>query len=136
MAAASNLLDALIQGGVPVPSGCRAGSCHACLVRCLEGEPHDLQPDLLRPEQRHAGWRLACQCRVEGDLSLEVFDPHRDGLAARVESLEWLGSSVLPASDAPLVLGKSRRVTVAPTDTPMMATSDAVIDALAGIFRT
>jgi len=95
VAAASNLLDALIQGGVPVPSGCRAGSCHACLVRCLEGEPHDQQPDLLRPEQRHAGWRLACQCRVEGDLSLEVFDPHRDGLAARVESLEWLGSSVL-----------------------------------------
>src|SRR3989344_6538028 len=79
VAAASNLLDALIQGGVPVPSGCRAGSCHACLVRCLEGEPHDLQPDLLRPEQRHAGWRLACQCRVEGDLSLEVFDPLRDG---------------------------------------------------------
>ncbi|MDI9738557.1 2Fe-2S iron-sulfur cluster-binding protein, partial [Stutzerimonas stutzeri] len=39
VAAASNLLDALIQGGVPVPSGCRAGSCHACLVRCLEGEP-------------------------------------------------------------------------------------------------
>jgi NAD(P)H-flavin reductase/ferredoxin len=91
----SNLLDALTLAGVTVPSSCRAGSCHACLVRCVAGEPRDLQPELLRPEQREAGWRLACQCRVDGDLSVEVFDPRRDGLATRVQSLERLGADVL-----------------------------------------
>ncbi|OCX95494.1 MAG: hypothetical protein BFD77_07405 [Pseudomonas sp. CO183] len=89
------LLDALIDAGVPVPYSCRAGSCHACLVRCVDGEPNDLQPDLLSPEQRAAGWRLACQCRIVGDLGVQVFDPCRDGQAARVESVQWLSSNVL-----------------------------------------
>lgn len=46
----SNLLDALNQAGVAVPYSCRAGSCHACLVRCL-GEVEDAQPDALSPAQ-------------------------------------------------------------------------------------
>jgi ferredoxin-NADP reductase/ferredoxin len=95
VSAGTNLLDALISAGLSVPHSCRAGSCHACLVRCVDGEPDDLQPDLLRPEQHAAGWRLACQCRVEGDLGVQVFDPRRDGQAARVESLLWLTSNVL-----------------------------------------
>ncbi len=95
VAPATNLLDALVEAGLPVPSSCRAGSCHACLVRCTAGEPLDAQPDLLRAEQREQGWRLACQCRIVGDLSVEVFDPQRDGQAARVEHLQWLSRSVL-----------------------------------------
>ncbi|MBF2948861.1 2Fe-2S iron-sulfur cluster binding domain-containing protein, partial [Pseudomonas aeruginosa] len=35
VAAGSNLLDALLAGGIAVPHSCRAGSCHACLVHCL-----------------------------------------------------------------------------------------------------
>jgi len=86
VAPATNLLDALIAAGLPVPYSCRAGSCHACLVRCVDGAPRDLQPDLLRPEQHTAGWRLACQCRVEEDFGVEVFDPRRDGLPAQVQA--------------------------------------------------
>ncbi|MQT57977.1 2Fe-2S iron-sulfur cluster binding domain-containing protein, partial [Pseudomonas sp. FSL R10-0399] len=59
-----NLLDALNQAGVSVPYSCRAGSCHACLVRCVQGEPHDLKPEALSRAQREQGWRLACQCQV------------------------------------------------------------------------
>ena len=47
VAPASNLLDALLAAGIAVPNSCRAGSCHACLVRCLQGEPEDAQPDAL-----------------------------------------------------------------------------------------
>ncbi|EPN45970.1 hypothetical protein A244_24659, partial [Pseudomonas syringae pv. actinidiae ICMP 18807] len=36
MPSAGNLLDALNHAGVPVPYSCRAGSCHACLVRCVK----------------------------------------------------------------------------------------------------
>ena len=95
VASGSLLLDVLNDAGLQVPFSCRAGSCHACLVRCVSGEPQDLQPGALSAAQRGQGWRLACQCRVDGDLSVELFDPRRDGLAARVDSLAWLDGSVL-----------------------------------------
>ncbi len=91
----SNLLDALNEAGVTVPYSCRAGSCHACLVRCIRGEPLDARPDALDAEKRDKGWRLACQCRVVDDLAVEIFDPVRDGLPARVSSGDWLSPSVL-----------------------------------------
>ena len=68
VAEGSNLLDALNEAGVGVPYSCRAGSCHACLVRCLAGVPGDARPDALSEGKRLEGWRLACQCRVESDL--------------------------------------------------------------------
>lgn len=95
VAAASNLLDALNHAGVAVPYSCRAGSCHACLVRCVAGEPLDAQPDALDAGKRQQGWRLACQCRVVEDLTVEIFDPLRDGLPARVAACDWLAPTVL-----------------------------------------
>lgn len=58
VAAGSNLLDALNQNGVAVPYSCRAGSCHACLVQCVQGLPADSRPDALSAEQRDqvGGW--------------------------------------------------------------------------------
>ncbi len=91
VAAGSNLLDALLAGGIAVPHSCRAGSCHACLVHCLQGEVDDTLPEALDPARREAGWRLACQCRVLGDLVLQPFDPERDGLPASVVACHWLG---------------------------------------------
>lgn len=90
----SNLLDALNQAGVAVPYSCRAGSCHACLVRC-RGAVEDAQPDALSPAQRQDGWRLACQCRVVGDVQVDTFDPLRDGLPAEVVGADWLNATVL-----------------------------------------
>lgn len=92
--AGSNLLDALNLAGVAVPYSCRAGSCHACLVRC-HGEVEDKQPEALSPAQRQDGWRLACQCQVSGDLRVEAFDPTRDGLPAQVVGVDWLNPNVL-----------------------------------------
>lgn len=94
VATGSNLLDALNQAGVAVPYSCRAGSCHACLVRC-HGEVEDKQPDALSLAQRQAGWRLACQCQVTGDLQVEIFDPLRDGVPAQVVGVDWLNPTVL-----------------------------------------
>lgn len=94
VAAGSNLLDALNQAGVAVPYSCRAGSCHACLVRC-QGDVEDKQPDALSPAQRQDGWRLACQCQVAGDLKVETFDPLHDGLPAQVVGADWLSRHVL-----------------------------------------
>ncbi|WNW11643.1 iron-sulfur-binding ferredoxin reductase [Pseudomonas sp. DTU_2021_1001937_2_SI_NGA_ILE_001] len=95
VSAGDGLLDALIQAGISIPYSCRAGSCHACLVRCTRGEALDAQPEALAAERRQQGWRLACQCRVVEDLDLEVFDPLHDGLPAQVVAADWLGAQVL-----------------------------------------
>lgn len=87
----SNLLDALNEAGLGVPYSCRAGSCHACLVHCLAGQPVDALPEALALDQHAQGWRLACQCRVVEDLRVAVFDPHRDGVPARVCAVDWFG---------------------------------------------
>ncbi|MDB6144039.1 MAG: ndoR, partial [Pseudomonas sp.] len=95
VAGGSNLLDALNSAGVAVPYSCRAGSCHACLVRCLSGEPVDDKPEALEASKRQQGWRLSCQCRVVDDLTVEIFDPLLDGLPASVDSCDWLSPTVL-----------------------------------------
>jgi len=91
----SNLLDALNGAGLRVPYSCRAGSCHTCLVRCVRGAVQDAAPDALSPEHLAAGWRLACQCQVVDELTVELFDPLRDGLPARVQACDWLSPTVL-----------------------------------------
>ena len=93
--AGSNLLDCLNQAGVAVPYSCRAGSCHACLVRCIAGEPVDALPQALDAGKRQQGWRLACQCRVVEDLTVHAFDPLRDGSPAKVSGCDWLSPTVL-----------------------------------------
>ena len=95
VAAGSNLLDALNGAGVTVPYSCRAGSCHACLVQCVGGDVRDSRPDALSPTQRDQGWRLACQCQVVEDVRIHTFDPQRDGQAAQVMAVDWLGGEVL-----------------------------------------
>lgn len=95
VSAGSNLLDALNAAGLRVPYSCRSGSCHACQVRCLRGEPLDEKPEALSVERRAQGWRLACQCRVLEDLDVQLFDPARDGLPAQVQALDWLSQTVL-----------------------------------------
>ncbi|MBV4456988.1 iron-sulfur-binding ferredoxin reductase [Pseudomonas sp. COR58] len=95
VAPGSNLLDALNGNGVAVPYSCRAGSCHACLVQCVQGLPADSRPDALSADQRREGWRLACQCQVIEDLQVHAFDPLTDGRPAVVEALDWLSDSVL-----------------------------------------
>lgn len=87
----SNLLDALNGAGLNVPYSCRAGSCQACLVRCLDGLPDDARPEALSTDAREQGWRLACQCQVTGDLRVAVFDPQTDGVPAEVSAVHWLG---------------------------------------------
>jgi NAD(P)H-flavin reductase len=90
-----NLLDALLDAGQAVPHSCRAGSCGACRVRCVRGEPLDAQPEALPASERAAGWRLACQCRVSEDLRIELFDPLRQTLPAEVVGHDWLSPAVL-----------------------------------------
>lgn len=72
-AAQAALRDLLFEHGVEFPCGGQ-GRCRGCRVRVRQGEvaANAAQRERLSPEEIAQGWRLACQCRVEDDLVLEL----------------------------------------------------------------
>lgn len=67
------LRDVLFEQGVEFPCGGH-GRCRGCKVRLLAGDApvNDAQRSHLRPAELEHGWRLACQCSMNGDLTLEL----------------------------------------------------------------
>ncbi len=67
------LQDALFPHGVEFPCGGQ-GRCRGCLVRVLEGDLKETgaPSDRLNDEERAAGWRQACRCRAQADVTLEL----------------------------------------------------------------
>jgi ferredoxin len=57
--------------------GCRDGACGACMIRVLAGGENispmqDHEKDFLETMAAEPNERLACQCRVKGDVTIEV----------------------------------------------------------------
>jgi uncharacterized 2Fe-2S/4Fe-4S cluster protein (DUF4445 family) len=69
----SPLRDPLFEQGVEFPCGGQ-GRCRGCRIQVLEGEAqvNAAQRERLSPDELAGGWRLACQCSVEGDLVIEL----------------------------------------------------------------
>lgn len=71
------LIDMCEDYDTSILFGCRDGACGACMVRILEGEQNltpmkDDERDFLETMAAQENERLACQCRVKGDVILEV----------------------------------------------------------------
>ena len=73
-----------LQALQPLPKGlefdCRKADCGICLVKVLSGAeglsaPTAGEQDFLRAMQADPQERLACQCRVFGDVTFEIEDP-------------------------------------------------------------
>lgn len=67
------LRDLLFDHGVEFPCGGR-GKCRGCRIRLLQGtaSPHAVEKEILSAEEIAQGWRLACQCVPESDLTIEL----------------------------------------------------------------
>jgi len=57
--------------------GCRDGACGACMIRVVEGADNfspmkDDERDFLETMAAEPNERLACQCKVLGDVKVEV----------------------------------------------------------------
>ena len=65
------LQDALFPHGVEFPCGGQ-GRCRGCLVRVLEGSLEETgeRSDRLADKERAAGWRQACRCAAQADVTL------------------------------------------------------------------
>src|SRR5680860_1136734 len=69
----TSLLKAAAKAEIYIKSGCGGkGTCGACKVVVLSGEPKVTGTGNLTPEQISAGVRLACQTMIQGDLTIEV----------------------------------------------------------------
>lgn len=67
------LQDVLFPFGVEFPCGGNA-VCESCKVKVISGSlpmtPE--QENILSRKEAEQGWRLACRCRAEGDVTLEI----------------------------------------------------------------
>ncbi len=57
--------------------GCRDGACGACMIKVIENPQHlsameEHERDFLETMAAREDERLACQCRVLGDVTVEV----------------------------------------------------------------
>lgn len=73
------LIDMCEEHDTSILFGCRDGACGACMVKILEGSEHlskmeDDEKDFLETMAAEENERLACQCKVFGDVVLEVSD--------------------------------------------------------------
>ena len=71
------LIDMCEDHDTSILFGCRDGACGACMVRVLEGAENlspmqDDERDFLETMAAEPNERLACQCKVRGDVKLEV----------------------------------------------------------------
>ena len=122
--AGTPLRDLLFEQGVEFPCGGQ-GRCRGCRIQVLKGtaEVNRAQEERLSPAEIREGWRLACQCAVEGDLEIELrqwdaailvddtpftFQP-RHGLGVAVD----LGTTTLVAQLLDLATGKVLAVSTA-----------------------
>ncbi len=69
------LLEAARGANVAIDAPCSGnGSCGKCRVKLLEGEVEALPTAHISAEELAEGWRLACGCKVRGDVTVLVPD--------------------------------------------------------------
>ena len=89
-----SVLETMARHGVGLPSACRAGACHTCLLRAEDGDPGEAGQRGLRPSLAARGYFLACLARPPADLTVGMAGP--DVMTpATVAGTRWLGEDVL-----------------------------------------
>ena len=77
VAQGGSLLSTLAENNIYLPSACGGkGSCGQCKVQVPTGggEILDSEKGQFTRKEIKEGWRLGCQCKVKGDISIKVDD--------------------------------------------------------------
>ena len=133
----TNLLEAARRAGVIVPEPCNgAGTCGKCRVRVAAAQREHLREALhghLSQQERNAGWVLACQSVVLGDLDVETATHKEEGLKIVSEghtldvAIEpWITKTFNPTTHQTDVFAGDRVLTAEPDDTAQTAFGAAI----------
>lgn len=73
----TELRDVCQQNDMTLPFGCENGVCGTCLVSIKEGAEHltektDQEKETLEVLLAYEDQRLACQCKVTGDVTFDL----------------------------------------------------------------
>ncbi len=73
----ASIIDVCENEETSILFGCRDGACGACMIRVVENPNHlskmeELEKDFLETMAAREDERLACQCKVLGDVTIEV----------------------------------------------------------------
>lgn len=73
----ASIIDVCETQDTSILFGCRDGACGACMIRVLENPEHlskmeEHERDFLETMAAREDERLACQCRVLGNVTVEV----------------------------------------------------------------
>ncbi|MFO7592519.1 MAG: FAD-binding oxidoreductase [Pseudomonadota bacterium] len=72
LAPGATVLDTLLEAGLNVAFGCRAGSCQSCLLRATAGKiPAEAQHGL-KDTLKTQGWFLPCRCKPTETLTIDL----------------------------------------------------------------
>ena len=66
------VLDAADDAGVSIDRSCLAGTCGACIVKLSSGEVSMAVEDALEPDEKAAGYILACQAKPKSNISVDA----------------------------------------------------------------
>jgi CDP-4-dehydro-6-deoxyglucose reductase, E3 len=95
-----SVLDGMARHGIGLPSACRAGACHACLVRALRGDPGPPSQASLKSTWQADGYFLACLARPASDLTVALAgDEVRT--EAEITSVRPIGARVIKVTLRP-----------------------------------
>ena len=73
--AGENLLELARRANVAIDAPCSGnGSCGKCRVKILSGEVESIPSRHISEEEYSQGWRLSCNCKVVGDVTVLVPD--------------------------------------------------------------
>lgn len=89
-----SLLECLERGGADIPSSCRSGACHSCLVKVKEGPVPEIAQVGLKPAWKEQGLCLTCVSTDPVDLTVARSDSSVQ-VNARVAGKDRLGTDVV-----------------------------------------
>jgi len=90
-----SVLDCLTAEGVHIPSGCRSGICHSCLMCAVDGAVPAKAKEGLKPTLAEQNYFLACSCYPQQDIEVVLPNAAMGKLAATVTSIEYLNADIL-----------------------------------------
>lgn len=95
LAPGATVLDTLLDAGLKVSYGCRAGACQSCLVRATSGTIPDDAQNGLKESLKADGWFLACRCNPVDELTIDLAAGDSQKLMAQVVEKRLLSPRVM-----------------------------------------
>jgi len=93
--AGERVLDCLMRHNVMLPSSCRSGVCHTCMVRATTGTVPEAAQKGIKDTLRAQNYFLACVCEPEDDLEISMVDSAAMRQRATLVSKTLLNESVM-----------------------------------------